>query len=330
MSNTAAKIDASKASTPTTIQGMLASPAVQKQLAMAIPKHLSSERLTRVAMTELRVNPGLMKCKPESLLGSIMKASALGLEVGSSIGEAYLVPYKTEATFIVGYKGLIKLVLQSGSVNTIQSHVVYENDHFELEYGLVERLVHRPALSNRGKMLGVYAIARMSAGGSTFEYMSDEEVQKIRNGSPGKNSDAWTKHGSEMARKTVLRRLCKILPLSPEAHTATSLDEEGERGAQTNADWLATTKDVTPEVAVKAVTEKPKAKSTRGAKPAPPPAQDSAQDLAPVTFAQVADMIKNSQSPEEGLAALKIARMAVPENQLQELIEINIQKWNDK
>lgn len=293
-------------SSETTIAGMLADPRVKSQLELAIPKHLTPDRLARVAMTEIRQSPNLMKCKPESLLGAIMKATGLGLEVGSSIGESYLVPYKTEATFIIGYKGLIKLALQSGSVKSIQAHCVYENDEFEYQLGLHEILNHKPALSNRGKLLAVYGIAHLTNGGTQFEVMSVEDVEAIRQGSPGRNSDAWKGHFSEMARKTVVRRLCKFLPLSPEAHSGVHADEAGDRGEQSNSDWFEAAKDVTPA-----------------------PAKVAAKAVPKLSFAQAADQLNHAADKAAGDNMLKHFSGILKPDEIADLAANHVAKWGN-
>ena len=67
--------------------------AGEKQFAAALPKHINSERFTRIAITTIRQNPDLAKCSQESLLGSLMVLAQLGLEPGV-LGQAYLLPFK--------------------------------------------------------------------------------------------------------------------------------------------------------------------------------------------------------------------------------------------
>lgn len=195
-------------------------------MAQAIPKHMSIDRFTRIALSELRANPKLLECNPASLMSCLVKSSQLGLEVGAALGHAYLVPYKTECTLIIGYRGLITLARRSGEIISITARIVHENDLFELEYGLDEKLKHVPAIDDPGKMTHVYAVAKLRDGGIQYDVMTRAEVEAIRKRSRAGNGGPWVSDYEEMARKTVLRRLCKYLPISIELSDAIAADDE--------------------------------------------------------------------------------------------------------
>lgn len=185
------------------------------EIARALPKHMSADRMARLATTVVKSTPALLQCDTRSLLGAIMTASQLGLEPGV-LGECYLVPYKGKVTFIPGYKGLIKLAWQSGQVKMIYAHVVYANDDFVYELGLNAKLEHRPADTNRGKPKYVYSVVHFTNGGYAFEVMSVADVEAIRQRSMAKNNGPWVTDWEAMAKKTVLKQLFKYVPLSPE------------------------------------------------------------------------------------------------------------------
>ncbi|MGG3737222.1 recombination protein RecT [Aeribacillus pallidus] len=198
----------------------------------ALPKHMDADRLIRIALTEMRQNPQLLSCEIKSLMGAIMQAAQLGLEPGL-LGHCYLIPFKnskrgtTEVQFVIGYKGLIDLVRRSGEVETIKAEAVYENDEFEFEYGLDEKLRHKPVLfGDRGKLIGFYAYAKFKDGGHAFQVMSVEEINRIRDKhSKAKNFGPWKDEYEAMAKKTVIRQLIKYLPISIEIQRNVSLDE---------------------------------------------------------------------------------------------------------
>lgn len=207
------------------------------EIARCLPKHLSPERMARIATTELRKNPKLMECDPISFIAAIMQASQLGLEPGV-MGSCYLIPFnnrksgKVECTFIAGYRGLLDLARRSGQIVSLSAHAVYEKDLFDFEYGLEQKLVHKPALENKGNIIAVYAIAKLKDGGYQFEIMSKQEIDKIRGMSKNGEFGIWASHYDEMARKTVLRRLFKWLPCSVEMQKTVMLDEQAEVGVQ--------------------------------------------------------------------------------------------------
>lgn len=214
-----------------------------RQMAMALPKHLTPDRLARLALTEFRKTPALQKCTPQSIVASAMQAAQLGLEFGGVLGQCYMVPYKEEATLIIGYRGYIELIRRSGLVINIQATAVYANDVFEYEQGLEPKLRHVPAKTNRGEITHFYSVAWFKDGTKSFIVMSREEVEKIRDGSNGyqmskrfNKPSPWDTHFEPMGQKTAIRRHQKTLPVSVEIRAAFDRDEQRETGAETIID----------------------------------------------------------------------------------------------
>lgn len=208
-------------------------------IAQAIPKHLTPERLLRIATTSIRTNPKLKVCTPESLLGAVMQCAQLGLEP-SILGHAYLVPFKNavkdysgkkigsvdECQFQIGYKGLIELARRTGQISSIMAQAVYEKDHFEYEYGIDEKLKHVPADGDRGPVVRYYAYAKFKDGGYSFLVMSKSDIAAHRDKfSKAKTYGPWVDHFDEMAKKTVLKALMKYMPISVEFQRAVDQDE---------------------------------------------------------------------------------------------------------
>lgn len=220
-----------KAERPKTIQAFLT--AYKPEIQRALPKHLSADRMARVALTEFRKTPALAKCKPESLFGAIIQSAQLGLEPGSALGHAYLIPHGQEVTLIVGYRGMLDLARRSGQIESIQAQPVFEGDTFECVYGLAPNLQHIPDWQNpnrtdSSKLRFVYAVAKLKDGGVQFEVMSRAEVDAIRSRSRAGSSGPWKTDYVAMALKTVIRRLFKYLPVSIEMQRAISLDERAD------------------------------------------------------------------------------------------------------
>ncbi|MGN6347066.1 MAG: recombination protein RecT [Candidatus Nitrosocosmicus sp.] len=204
---------------------------LKAQINAALPKHMNADRMIRILSTELRRVPELNECTLQSVLSSIIQASQLGLEVSSLIGHGYLVPFKKkdketgkyikECQFIIGYRGMIDLARRSGKLISLSSQSVYENDHFDFKYGLEEKLDHIPYQGeDRGKFIGAYAIAKLDKGSYQFGVMFKNEIDKIKARSKSSQSDysPWTTDYEEMAKKTVIRRLFKYLPISIELY----------------------------------------------------------------------------------------------------------------
>jgi len=214
------------------------------EIALALPQHVTPDRLLRIALSEVRRNPKLGQCSAASLLSSIFTCAQLGLEPGGALGHAYLIPYRDECQFQIGYKGMIELARRSGQIQSLSARCVYANDHFEYSFGLHEDLIHRPATGERGELAYAYAVARLTDGGVQFEVMDRIELEDVRDGSQGyktamkynKKDTPWISAFDEMCRKTVIRRLFKYLPVSIELVKAASLDESADRGQRQASD----------------------------------------------------------------------------------------------
>lgn len=229
----------------------------KEQIAMALPQHMTPERMIRVAITAAQKQVKLLECTPLSVIGCIIEASQLGLYPDGILGDAYLVPFfngktrRMEAQLQPGYRGLINLARRSGQVSAIYSEPVYACDKFKIELGTDHTINHVPNYEDpqRGAekdadgvpvgLRGVYAVVKFKDGTADFEYMPLHRIMEIRNGSKAKDREGnitgpWATHFEEMARKTPIRRLAKRLPLSPEFQKAAVLDEYVDAGVATD------------------------------------------------------------------------------------------------
>jgi recombination protein RecT len=205
------------------------------------------DRMIRAAVNAISTTPMLAKCTPESLFISIVKGFSLGLEPNGVLAHGYLVPFKDKgvdkAQFMPGYRGLIELARRSGKVAEIYATEVHENDKFEVKLGTHKELVHEPNMfSNRGDILGWYAVFRLTDGSVDFEIMGHDEIDKIKRMSKAGNSNysPWNSgHYNEMARKTVIKKLLKRCPMTVEAAKAVDDDNKAAMGeAQDTSDVI--------------------------------------------------------------------------------------------
>lgn len=233
---TTAPVAKPKTKAPIIVQQVL-SDQFKKQLALAVPKHLNADRMARIAATEVRKNKALLNTEPTSFLGSVMQAAQLGLEPGSALGQAYLVPYGNQCQLIIGYKGMIDLARRSGQVLSLNAYAVREGDDFNFQLGLKPDIHHVPSLeADRIKkpITYVYAVATLKGGGYQFEVMSRAEIEAVK--AKAKSNKIWNSYPEEMAKKTVIRRLFKYLPVSIEALEITNADAKREAGEKVEPD----------------------------------------------------------------------------------------------
>jgi recombination protein RecT len=193
------------------------------ELKAALPKHVTVEKFSRVAMTAIQQNPDLVAADRRSLFGAVVRLAQDGLLPDGR--EAALVIFNTKnrsggwdkkVQAMPMIAGVLKKIRQSGDVAKVGAQVVCENDHFVWKLGFDEDVEHTPpALDKpRGRVIGAYATAVLKDGSRLIEVMSIEEIEKVRAVSKSKDKGPWVSWFEEMARKTVMRRLSKRLPMS--------------------------------------------------------------------------------------------------------------------
>lgn len=237
------------------------------EIQRALPKHMDADRLARIALTTIRTNPMLLECNVQSLMGAVMQSAQLGLEPGL-LGSCYFIPFnrkvkgpnnsvtwEKDVQFVIGYKGLIDLVRRSGEVLSINAHAVHDNDLFEFEYGLDERLKHVPKIDGeRGEVYCYYAYAKFKDGGHSFLVMSVKDIEKIRDKySKSKSNDGrvygpWADEFDSMAKKTVIRQLIKYMPISIEIQKTVALDETFRKDLNSEPEYIDITQEPSAEV----------------------------------------------------------------------------------
>jgi recombination protein RecT len=217
-----------------------------KTLGEALPSHMNSERLVRIALTTLRMNKELYKCTPESFMGALFQSAQLGLEPNIE-GQAYILPFNNkrkkadgswhtikEASFQIGYKGYVDLFFRHQNSISLDMQKVHENDNFDYSYGTGSFLRHKPALKDRGAVIGYYAVAKMAHNAHVFKFMSLDECMehgkshsKCYNKTEGTfyPNTPWATNPDAMCLKTVLIQLMKLLPKSIEIQKALAMDE---------------------------------------------------------------------------------------------------------
>jgi len=289
------------------------------QIAAALPKHLTADRMARIVTTEVRKTPQLLQCNPKSLFGAVIQASQLGLEPGSALGHCYLIPFKKDVTLIIGYRGMLDLARRSGNIISISARCVYAMDEFSFAYGLNETLEHTPSTDvDRGNLTHVYAVAKLRDSGVQWEVMNKNEIEAIRKQSKAGSSGPWKTHFDEMAKKTVIRRLFKYLPVSIEAQSAVGLDEQADAGISQRNDAVIEGNfmeldDTSPEpttrteaVKEKLAVEKPKRRATYKKKE--PEQKPETATQAEAQAATDAEPEKTTDQPDTSLQALSRCR----------------------
>lgn len=183
-----------------------------------------ADKIAMHVINEVSGNKNLAQCSWPSIQTCILECSALGLFPSKLFGHVYLIPFKEKATIIIGYKGLIQLLLRNPQVAYIHARVVRSQDEFNIAYGSEEKLVHVPNLKEKGDLTHVYAIITYKDGKQQFEVMDRSEIDKVK--ATSKSSNFWGPHYEAMALKTVIRRLAKYTPTNSVYEKALEVEQE--------------------------------------------------------------------------------------------------------
>lgn len=221
------------------------------------PQHLNPERLARIVMVEFQRNPALQECAPATILGGILQASALGLEVADGTQRAYLVPFfngkkqRKEAQLLIGYRGKITLIHNTGLVKNLNAGVVRKKDTFTYELGSDAFVKHRLSEeADRGAVTHAYMVVEFINGGRQVCVITVHEVEAHRRRSKQADSGPWKNDYEAMCLKTVIHVGSKLIPASTDkaaaVHKAFGMDGRAEAGKAQDLGYLSGIDGETP------------------------------------------------------------------------------------
>ena len=259
---------------------------------------IAAKDFCRVALTMIQETPKLMECTEASLYTSLLKAAQLQLNCDGLLGEAYLVPFKDKrqgliAQLLIGYKGLINLAMNTGHYKDVRARVVWSKDPFEISLGTDEYIKHEPSEFEEGEMRGCYAVAVGKDGTPTFEFMFAKKIwthaKQYSKTWDKKNkvfySDSIWKTNPEMAfKKTLIRKLCNRLPLSPKVKALLAREDLMERDLELPEEDVYSVVDIDSETGevIEDEKEKPKkpnlSSAIKSTKQEPPPSEEEMEE----------------------------------------------------
>lgn len=213
--------------------------AYQKQISMLVPRHVDPQQLVAIAVLAAQKEPRLRQCDQQTFVSAVLKCAQAGLIPDGE--QAIIVPYRNrkrgiyEAQFQAGYPGLLRLAHQEEKIESVHAYEIYENDHFEVEFGESMTVVHKPFTGgDRGNIVGAYGIVWLrDARRPVIDYIDRNRLDRIKRKS---QSPVWSSWPERMAKKSALTAVLKYVPKSRELGAAIQLTEQSEIGAPQNLD----------------------------------------------------------------------------------------------
>jgi len=302
---------------------------LKPQLALAIPKHLNSDRMARLALTAFSSNPDLQQCTHNSIAASIMTAAQLGLEPGVN-GQGYLIPYKQTCTFVPGWKGLVDLVSRAGRA-TVWTGVVMPGDEFDYQLGDAPYCRHKPSGDGEGEWTHVYAIGRVrDAEMPVIEVWTRKKVDRHLaqyNKLGGRHYATKGENNFEMyGRKVALLQVLKYMPQSIEIANAVAVSDAADQGRGAIIDGDFVTIDTAPD----AGSIDQETGEITDAKAKAEPSKDKAKpEVTGPTYAQLRDMLAKASNITSAAEVLDLGR-ALPDDQRKDLAAFFNERFGDK
>ena len=214
-----------------TIQSLMNSPAVMSKISKCLGTEKKAAAFASSVISIATGSPQLRGCNPTTILGAAMVAATLDLPIVPTLGMAYIVPYKGQCQFQIGYKGLIELAERSGVFKNIIDEAVYEGQLVRKNKFTGEYVFDEDAKKS-DKIIGYMARFDLTNGFSKTIYWSKEEVEahakKFSQAYSKGYSTPWKTDYDAMARKTVLKSLfAKYAPksISYALQTAITFDQ---------------------------------------------------------------------------------------------------------
>jgi recombination protein RecT len=205
-----------------TVKSLLAMDSVKKRFEETL-KDRAPQFMTSL-LSVVNNSDLLKKVDPMSVIQSAMIAASLNLPIDPNLGQAYIVPYKGQATFQVGYRGYIQMALKTGQYKNINVIEIYEGEFVKFDR-LTEELELDFANKKSNVVVGYAAYFELINGFKKTVYWTKEQIVNHKN-KFSKSEYVWRDNFDAMAQKTVLKNmLSKWGILSIEMQRAFTTDE---------------------------------------------------------------------------------------------------------
>src|SRR5208282_1863367 len=268
-----------------TLEAWLESDKFKRNITAVLPKHITPERFTGIALNILKRQPVLKECSQASFFEAMMKLSQIGLEPDGY--HAHLIAfnnkipgtsppkYRKEIQLIVDYKGLITVIRRNPAIAVVKGNVVREGDDFLYEEGSARVFKHKPRWIKDAPILGAYSFVKYAQVDDwEVDFLPLWQIEEVRSRSRAKDNGPWVTNFAEMAIKTALRHHSKTLPLRAEERLAIAADDD-----QFEFDPFAAKRPALPMSAPEFTNEKKK-EITDSAESGPEPAEQTGASTA--------------------------------------------------
>lgn len=180
----------------------------------SVSNAVMSAQLMLQETTDKNGNPVLKTCTPASIMNAVMEMATQGLNPAKQ--QCYFIAYSGKLTMQRSYLGTIAMTKRLKGITDVVGYTVYDMDVFKVGFNLatgrIEVKEYEPSLErDPNKIKGAFALIIGTNGIVHTEWMTLEEIKaawRMRKG--GGDSKAHNDFTSEMCKKTVINRACKL------------------------------------------------------------------------------------------------------------------------
>jgi phage RecT family recombinase len=197
-----------------------------------LPTYITPERFFALcyALDKKPAIAAVAQRNPDGLLNAILQAADAGLLIGSAYNHCSIVAFGDELVLMVDYRGIIYQLTRAGALLKTVAECVYDGDLFDPELGDSDKIIHKPNwkderrrdwkwLYDKKNIVGAYAIGWLPLHESPSETLKQGrwcplgEIERAREVSRNKDKPGspWLLHYPEMAKKTAVRRMAKLI-----------------------------------------------------------------------------------------------------------------------
>ena len=212
------------------------------QIGEMLPRHLTPERMMRIATMAASRDSGLLRAEPMSVIASIVQASRMGIEPDGTFNSGWLIArwngktQRNECTFQIGYGGKIDLQMRSGKYEEITARAIHKNDKFKMSFTPALKFFHEPLLDgDRGPLIAVYCVTVTKTGHHIVDFMTRAECEQVRDNFGPRNKAGnivgpWVSDFEAMCLKTVIHKASKTKDKSVEYRNFQAEEDRIEAG----------------------------------------------------------------------------------------------------
>lgn len=229
MENKTTQVATQQQQQPQSLQSLMNSAPVLKKLNDVLGSEKKASAFVSSVISIATGNSQLRTANAMTVLGSAMVAATLDLPIVPTLGMAYIVPYKGQAQFQIGYRGILELAMRSGGFQNIIDEVVYEGQLVKKNKFTGEYIFDEDAKTS-DKPIGVMARFDLINGFSKTIFWTMEEIEahakKFSQAYRSGFTSPWKTDFEAMAKKTVLKSLLnKYAPKSLAMQQAIKFDQ---------------------------------------------------------------------------------------------------------